>query len=80
MYQILRFATTTTTTTTKSNKQTNNKMIDNGEKVIGPTCFTQRPDMGCQQRATRQLVGPIYFKKRWAAVFPLVQPLSFFIK
>ena len=42
--------------------------------VIGPTCFTQRPDMSCQQRtssvcAARQLVSPIYPKKQWAAVF-----------
>ena len=41
-------------------------------------CFTQQPDMGCQQRppggcATWQLVGPTYSKKRLAAV----QPLSF---
>ena len=41
--------------------------------AIGPTCFTQRPDMGCRQRpfgayATRQLVGPTYSKKRWAVV------------
>ena len=43
--------------------------------------FTQRPNIGCRQRppggcATRQLVGPMFSKKRWAAVWPLIQPLS----